>query len=195
MAGSGTAVISGTTSGATSAALQAQGFTTHEAPDTGALHELVVALGAGSVDLYVQLPTAISSRGGNAVEVVRNFLTDGLIARFDAASAVVPALTEHATVVLVSGNHPGKETDAAPDNPEARLSLMKVLGHTLLLQQAGKLTVKIVDQQQTAERIAEVAVARATKPLSVISDLAASTPDLDYAEWRDGIMNLTGTQA
>ena len=72
---------------------------------------------------------------------------------------------------------------------------MKVLGHTLLLQQGGKLAVKIVDQQQTPERVAEVAVEAPEKPLQVIADLAAKTPELDYAEWRDGIMNLTGTQA
>ena len=170
------AVLSGSDTAGTAAALRDRGYATHEAGDVGALHQLVVELGAGSIDLYLQLPTAIHARGGNAVEVVRNFLTDGLIARFDAASAVVPALAQGAAVVLVSGNHPGGEGGEAPDNPQARLALMKVLGHTLLLQQGGKLAVKIVDQQQTPERVAEVAVEAPEKPLQVIADLAAKTP-------------------
>lgn len=189
------ALISGTPDG-TAQALKDRGFDVHEAADLPALQGQVAALPPGGVSLYVQLPTQITARGANAVEVIRNFLLDGLLARFDAASAVLPALAEPATVVLVSGNHPGAGAGAsAPDNPVARLALMKVLGHSLLLERGDGLAVKVVDHQRSPERVAAVAVEPETKPLQVVTDLAAATPELDYAAWRDAMMNLTSTRA
>lgn len=187
------AVVSGSGPEPVAEALQARGFEVVVAADARALAALAAESEAPDVDVYVQLPGTIAARGDNAIERVRNFLSDGLIARFDGADAVLPALKDDAVVVLVGGNHPG--AGGAPDNPEARLSLMKVLGHTLLLERAGRgLAVKVLDAQRDAARIAALAAEPASRPLQIISDVSQISPDLDYSDWRNELMSMTATQ-
>lgn len=190
----GSAVVSGTDVAAVVGALEGRGFAVRVAADAERLRELALELGPGSQDCYVQLPVEIPARGSTAVELVRNFLTDGLMARFDDAAAILPALRDGASVLLVGGNHPG--STSAPDNPEARRALMKVLAHALLLERAGNLSVTVVDSPQGPAELAALAAGEQAVPLRVVGeDLADMAPEFDYSDWRNAIMSLTSTQA
>lgn len=199
-----TALVSGSDASTLAEKLSARGYEVTAARTMEELTDVAANLPAGSLDLYVQLPVRIAASGDTPVQVVRNFLNDGLLRRFDAASAVIPALSEHAVVALVSGNHPG--TSAAPDNPEARISLMKVLGHTMLLQcndvavgeeqeAAGGLKVKIISGVSSEENMIETILQPQVRPLRVFADIVDTEPSLDYAGWRDAILTLTETHA
>lgn len=198
-----TAVVSGTDAAAFAEALAQHGFDITATPATlSEVIEVAGGLEVGSVDLYVQLPVRIPAEGGNAVAVVRHFLSEGLLRRFDAAEAMLPALSGAGVVALVSGNHPG--TTAAPDNPEARIALMKVLGHTLLLERNGAvaadetgsgLQVKVISGTSDVAELAATIAEPQQRPLRVFANMAESEPTLDYAGWRDAILTLTETSA
>jgi hypothetical protein len=59
--------------------------------DLGALGAAVAGLAPGSLDCYVQLPVQLAPRGNAVIDLVRNFLEDGLLAWFTAASTIFPA--------------------------------------------------------------------------------------------------------
>ena len=106
------------------------------------LSEICANLTRASIDCYVQLPGRIEARGDSVVARVRNFLSDGLIRRFDAAATVLPALRPDGSVLPVAGNHPADST--GPDDQRARLSLLSVLAHALVTERGGTgLTVTI----------------------------------------------------
>jgi hypothetical protein len=50
------------------------------------------------------MPMHVAARGETVVERVRHFLDNGLPARFAAAPAILPAMSDEARVVLVGGN-------------------------------------------------------------------------------------------
>ncbi|MGI9017021.1 MAG: hypothetical protein ACR2HR_07955 [Euzebya sp.] len=196
-----TVLISGADADAVSSRLSTDGHAVTAATTVMALKELAPSITQGSVDLYIQLPVRVVTEGANAVDVIGHFLREGLLRRFDAASAVLPLLATCAATMLVGGNHPADSH--APDNPEARISLMKVLGHALLLEKPGDVTVSIV-AGAGVERIAELAQQLLTspssaKPMSVsletAEELTDSIPPLDYAHWRDALLTMTETRA
>jgi hypothetical protein len=59
--------------------------------DLGALGAAVAGLAPGSLDCYVLLPVQVAPRGNAVIDRVRNFLEDGLLAWFTAASTIFPA--------------------------------------------------------------------------------------------------------
>ena len=78
----------------------------------------------------MQLPQDVHTGRGTVVERVGEFLAGGLLARFEAAAAVLPALRPGATVVLVGGHRP--PDDDTPDDPHARFDLLRVLGQAVV---------------------------------------------------------------
>ena len=111
------------------------------------------------VDIYVQLPIVIQPRGEELVARIRNFLTDGLLARFDMASTVLPSLAPGARVVLVGG-HPNI-MPTAPDDPSARLALINVLAHAIKAQRAPEpVQVHVLDHMETASEVTDAALGR-----------------------------------
>jgi hypothetical protein len=83
----------------------------------------------GSVGCYVQLPVGIAPSGDTAVSRVHSFLEQGLLTRFRLVDAVMPALAEDATVLLVGGHT--QVGQQAPDDQSARRALLTVLAHAL----------------------------------------------------------------
>jgi len=161
------------------------------------LEELVSLCGGladGSVDLYVQLPTSVEARGSSVVARVRNFLSDGLIARFDAAGTVMPKLRRGASVVLVSGNHPADT--AAPDNQRARMALLQVLGSAVIMERPDDdLSVTIVDHLREPDELAAIALEPPAARIRVLADFAEASPELDWGDWRNELLSLTTTEA
>lgn len=187
------AIVSGTAPDAVAQALQARGFDVEVAADPGGVAALA-GRGGQPVDAYVQLPVAVAARGASAVERVRGFLTDGLMARFDSAGAVLSALADDAAVVLVGGNAPA--TTGAPDDPEARLALLRVLAHTLLLERAGGgLRIVVLEAAGDPASVAAHAADPGGRPLQVVRAAAGPPRDLDASDWRDELMALRVLEA
>ncbi|MEE8602460.1 hypothetical protein [Euzebya tangerina] len=195
-----TIVISGEDADTLAERLSASGHDTVTATDPADLDSLDVS--SGTVDLYVQLPVRVGTAGRNAVDVISHFLREGLLRRFDAASTVLPLLAPTAGVLLVAGNHP--DDSSAPDNPEARIALMKVLGHGLLLDRPTGLSVSIVGSDASPERMEELVDrmlqdADTLKPFAVwlekTEELSDEIPAWDYADWRNALLTMGETLA
>lgn len=107
---------------------------------------------------YVQLPVAVPVSGDSVLSRVRTFLRDGLLHRFDQAELVLPYLNGRATVVLVSGNTPvqtgGGDAQLASDDKGARVSMLRVLAHTIRLDRGGEISTSVVDGRKGSMAIA-----------------------------------------
>jgi hypothetical protein len=171
-------------------ALEQAGYNAIRAPEHELLPEQTKAIAPGSVDCYVQLPGRISARGETVVERVRNFLTDGLIRRFDAVAVISPTLRSDACVLLVSGNHP--DEPGAPDNQRARLALLQVLAHSLLIERGGTgMTVTIIGERRSPAELVELVHSPSDRPVRLIAELKEIDPELDYDDWRNEVMAFT----
>jgi hypothetical protein len=154
------------------------------------------------VDAYVQLPTLLSvesqSSADSLVERVGRFLADGLLTRFRSAAAVLPQLSEDATVVLVAGNTPVPGTGV--DDQAARSSMLRVLAHALRAEEAPRrLRVRVLEHGSSPDAIARCAAGEdVVKPsASASASSSASGPpagssdvDMSYADWRTEVLGL-----
>jgi hypothetical protein len=173
-------------------ALRRRGFDVAVASEAEGVGALAGELAPGSLQCYVQLPGDTPAHGETVVERVRNFLVDGLIARFGGAAAVVPALAPGAVVLLVAGNHP--QDSRAPDNHEARLALLDTLATCLVIERAGEgLRPLVVRAERSDGEIAELAVDPRAERAAALNELVEERPDALFSDWRDEILGLTHT--
>jgi hypothetical protein len=174
---------------AVSAALRAAGAEVTAVDDLEQLGAAFAGLAPGSLDCYVQLPVHVAARGDAVIERVRNFLEDGLLARFAAASTILPAVSDKGRVVLVGGNTPVEAT--APDDQNARLALLDVLAHAI---QADKLAtrfgVRVLPHDESAEHIAAVALGGEPTREQALASLRAREPEMSFDDWRIEVMGL-----
>jgi hypothetical protein len=145
-----------------------------------------VAAGA-RFDAYVQLPVHIEPVGGTVVARLEHFLSQGLLARFRAAVAVLPALGDEARVVLVAGHYPVHAS--APDDERARFGLMRVLGDAICADMAPrKAHLRLVGH---GAELPELVAAVMNGPTDAAH--ARSGPvDLSYEDWRTEVLGLVG---
>jgi hypothetical protein len=171
-------------------ALRKAGAEVIEVDDLAKMEGAMAGIAPGSLDGYVQLPVHVSARGDSVVERVRNFLEDGLLARFAAASAVLPAMSDDARVVLVGGNTYVEAS--APDDHSARLGLLKVLADAFQADKsATKIQVRVMPHSDLAEDIGAVALG-APEPTreQALADLMAKEPKMSFDDWRIEVMGL-----
>ena len=172
---------------AVSAALRDAGALVTAVDDLGKLDAAVA--GIGSLDCYVQLPVHVAARGRAVTERVRNFLEDGLLARFTAASTILPALSDGGRVVLVGGNTPVEAS--APDDQSARLALLDVLAHAIQADSsASRIGVRVLPHDESAEHIAAVALGGKLTREQALAELRAREPEMSFDDWRIEVMGL-----
>jgi hypothetical protein len=82
--------------------------------------------GPGAFDGYVQLPASFTVQGDTAVSRVHHFFADGVLARFPAVAAALPALTPEARLTFVTGVLPPDVS--TEDDVAARSALVRILG-------------------------------------------------------------------
>ena len=178
---------------AVSAALRNAGAEVIAVDDLAALGAAVAGLAPGSLDCYVQLPVHVAPRGNAVIDRVRNFLEDGLLARFTAASTILPALSDDGRVILVGGNTPGEAS--APDDQSARLALLDVLAHAI---QADRSTTRIrirrLPNTESAEQIATVALGGEPTREEALADLRAREPKMSFDDLHTEVMGLVNGQ-
>jgi hypothetical protein len=174
---------------AVSAALKDAGAEVIAVDDLGRLDAAIAGMAPGSLHCYVQLPVHVPARGGAVVERVRNFLEDGLLARFTAASTILPALSEGGRVVLVGGNTPIEAS--VPDDQGARLALLDVLAHAIQADGATtRIRIRRLPNTESAEQIAAVALGREPTPEEALADLQAREPKMSFDDLRIEVMGL-----
>jgi hypothetical protein len=175
--------------------LEGEGVEVVPVTDTQDVDRLERAIGGRTVDGYVQLPSLlpVDSDGsrGSLVAQVGQFLADGLLARFYLADVVLAHLAAEATVVLVGGNTPVQ--GRAVDDQDARLSLLRVLGHAMRAASAeSRLKVRVLAHGTDPGEVADVALGR-RKPEprpSAQAPAGDSDVDLSYADWRTQLLGL-----
>jgi hypothetical protein len=174
---------------AVSAALRDAGAEVISVDDLGRLDAAVAHIAPGTLHCYVQLPGHVAARGRAVVERVRNFLEDGLLARFTAASTILPALSEGGRVVLVGGNTPVEAS--APDDHSARLALLDVLAHAIQADGATtRIRIRRLPNTESAEQIAAVALGREPTREEALADLQAREPKMSFDDLRIEVMGL-----
>ena len=186
-----TVVVTGATEpvAAVSEALRHQGAEVVAVDDLSKLDAALAALEPGSVDGYVQLPVHVEARGGTVVDRVHNFLEDGLLTRFAASAAILPAMSDEGRVVLVAGNTLVEAS--APDDQSARLGLLGVLAHAIQADKsATALQVRVLPSDELAVHIAAVALGAERSREQALAELMAREPKMSFDEWRIEVMGL-----
>jgi hypothetical protein len=172
-----------------SEALRKAGAEVISVDDLGKLDAALAGVPPGSLAGYVQLPVNVVARGDSVVERVRNFLEDGLLARFSAASAILEAVSDEARVVLVGGNTFVEAS--APDDHSARLGLLKVLADAFQADKsATKIQVRVLPADELAEHIGAVALGAEPTREQALADLLAQEPKMSFDDWRIEVMGL-----
>jgi hypothetical protein len=145
-------------------------------------------LDPGSVACYVQMPVAITPSGDTAVSRVHSFLEEGLLTRFRLVDAVMPALSEDATVLLVGGHTQVEQQ--APDDQSARWALLGVLAHAVRADRAPVAThVRVLDHTNTAAEIADLAVT-GRGPSQERRSARSAEAVRAYEDWRTELFGL-----
>lgn len=178
---------------AVSVALREAGAEVTAVDDLGKLDAAIAGIAPGSLDCYVQLPVQFSARGNAVTERVRNFLEDGLLARFTAASTILPRLSEAGRVVLLGGNAPVGAS--APDDQSARLALLDVLAHAIQADSsATRIGVRVLPHDASVEYIASVALGARPTREQALAELRAREPEMSFEDWRIEVMGLVNGQ-
>jgi len=174
---------------AVSEALRHAGAEVIAVDDLAKLDATFAGISPGSLDGYVQLPVHVAARGNTVVERVHNFLEDGLLARFAAASTILPALSDEGRVVLVGGNTLVEVP--APDDQGARLALLGVLAHAIQADKsATRIEVRVLPHDDLAEHVAAVALGAEPTREQTLAELLDREPPMSFDDWRIEVMGL-----
>jgi hypothetical protein len=123
------------------------------------------------------------------VERTQAFLTGGLLTRFTAATAVLPALRWGATVILVGGHQP---PEGLPDDPRARRDLLTVLARAVIGDTASRgVRTAVVDADHSPADIASVAQSRGHLRRHDMARYAALPSTGSYDDWRRDAFSLS----
>jgi hypothetical protein len=174
-------------------ALEKAGFTVTRAGGTLADVEAVSAdFAPRTLDCYVQLPRQTPVSGPTLVSRIHEFLSEGLLKRFETAGQILPLLANDACVVLVAGNIPG---GATPDDRHARIDLLRVLARAILAD-CDKADVRavVVGTERSAAEIAEIALHRGDERRRRQAQVAALPPEMPYEDWQREFLTLTADE-
>jgi hypothetical protein len=171
-----------------SAALQEVGYSVVRVPEPGDVAKACAGIEPGTIACYVQLPKETRVDAPSLIGRVRQFLSEGLLARFEQASVVVPCLAKDGCVVLVAGNLPGAAT---PDDRHARIDLLRVLARAVLAEcEGGDVRAVVVAYDRSPAEIADIARRRGDQAGKKAAEVAA-LGDMNYADWQREYLTLT----
>jgi hypothetical protein len=165
--------------------LRRRGAEVTQVVDLDQLPEVCGAAGAAAFDSYVQLPSTFDMQGDTVIDRVHHFYADGVLARFPALGAAVPALTDRARIIFVLGVLPAEV--ASDDDRNARRSLTQVLAHAAHAESPqATYAVQVLDADTTIPDVASAALGEGSRSQQLLDRLS----DLDYADWRVEILGL-----
>lgn len=170
------------------AALEQAGFSVIRVPEADDLGAACAGIDPGTLACYVQLPKETKVDAPSLIGRVRQFLAEGLLARFEAASAVIPLMSKDGCVVLVAGNLPGAST---PDDRHARIDLLRVLARAVLAECEGNdVRAVVVGNDRSPTQIADLVLRRGDEASQKAAEVAA-IGDMNYADWQREFLSLT----
>ena len=165
-------------------ALRRRGATVTEVTDLAQVPQACSTAGEGAFDGYVQLAAAFRMEGSTAVQRVRHFYANGVLARFSALDAARAALASPASVVFVLGPLPPEMT--TDDDRTARAALTGVLGRAARSDAApGELTIRVLDADAEADRIAALALGQTPPPRE-----EPRLAEMSLEDWRMELMSV-----
>lgn len=174
---------------AVSRILQAHDCQVVEVDDLERVPQACAEAGEGTFDAYVQLPATFAIEGDTAIERLHHLFARGVMARFPAMNAAVPALRPSGRIVLVPWSLPAEV--ATDDDIEARSALFRVLAHAAQADGGDDTVVRVLGSSTSPEDIALVALGReAARPAAVESLSAVS-----YADWRVELLGLVSVES
>lgn len=169
-------------------ALEQEGFSVVRVPEPGDLGAACAGIDPGTLACYVQLPKETKVDAPSLIGRVRQFLAEGLLARFEAAAAVVPLMSKDGCVVLVAGNLPGAST---PDDRHARIDLLRVLARAVIAECDGNdVRAVVVGNDRSPADIADLVLRRGDEASRKAAEVAA-IGDMNYADWQREFLSLT----
>jgi hypothetical protein len=174
-------------------ALEKVGFTVTLAGGSPAdIDAACSAIPDGSLRCYVQLPRQTPVSGPTLVDRIHEFLSEGLLKRFEAAGRILPLLAPDACVVLVAGNIPG---GATPDDRHARIDLLRVLARAILADcEKGDVRAVVVGTERSSEEIADITLNRGDERRRRQAQVAALSPEMPYEDWQREFLTLTADE-
>jgi hypothetical protein len=170
-------------------ALRARDATVTEVTDLDDMPAVCQTSGPGAFDSYVQLPSTFHPNGETAIQRVHHFYAAGVLRRFTALDAAVPALAPGARVTFVLGQLPPEAS--TPDDRAARRALTRVLAQAATADTTdGRLLVRVLDSGSPPEDIAFVALGGDLAKQELLQRLAT----LSYADWRVELLGLASVE-
>jgi hypothetical protein len=170
------------------AALEAAGYSVLRVPEPGDVAAACAEIEPGTLACYVQLPKETKVDAPSLIGRVRQFLSEGLLARFEQAATVAPCMSKDGCVVLVAGNLPGAAT---PDDRHARIDLLRVLARAILAECEGAdVRAVVVATDRSPSEIADLARRRGDRSDKQAAEVAA-LGDMNYADWQREYLSLT----
>jgi hypothetical protein len=167
------------------AVLREQGAEAVVVDDIADVPKACAEAGPGAFDGYVQLPATFSVAGDTAVARVHHFFAEGVLARFPAVSAALPALVPGAArLTFVMGVLP-PEVDTA-DDVAARAALVRILARAARADRADGLRVVVLDSGSSAKDIALSALGRGGHRPSMDEDPSEE----NVADWRMELLGM-----
>ena len=160
-----------------------------EVADLERVPQACAEAGEGTFDAYVQLPAAFAIEGATAIERLHHLFVRGVLARFPAMNAAVPALKPGGRITVVAWPLPAEV--ATDDDIEARSALFRVLAHAAQADGGDDTVVRVLGSRTPPEDIAAAALGReSARPASVESLSAVS-----YADWRVELLGLVSVES
>jgi hypothetical protein len=173
--------------GDVAAVLRENGGTAVEVHDIADVPQ-ACAEAVGPFDGYVQLPATFTVAGDTAVARVHHFFGDGVLARFPAVAAALPALAAGARITFVTGVlPPDVSTD---DDVAARAALVRVLGRAARADGPPGLRVSMLGSGSTPKEIALTALGRNTEWEALTDD----ADRMSYADWRVELLGMMSAE-
>jgi hypothetical protein len=166
------------------AVLREQGAEAVEVDDIADVPSACAEAGPGAFDGYIQLPATFTVEGDTAVARVHHFFAEGVLARFPAVGAALPALVRDARLTFVTGVLPPEV--ATKDDVAARAALIRILAQAARADAPGGLRVAVLDTGASPKDIAMTALGRGAGRGSLPNDLS----DEDFAEWRMELLGM-----
>jgi hypothetical protein len=171
------------------AALERRGAQVTRVTDLAEVPAVCRAAGAAAFHGYVQLPATFEMRGETAVERLRRFYAEGVLARYSALDAALPALAPDARVTCVLGILPPEAETA--DDIAARRALVRVLARAARADTPdGRLSVAILDAGTAADDVAFAALGGDLAKQELLNRLE----QVDYQEWRVELFGLVSVE-
>ena len=168
-------------------ALERYGYAVSLAGTTENLGDLAAAMPPASLSCYVQLPFDTDVEACTPVGRLGQFYVTALNDRLQAATSVAPLLRADALVALVAGD---EVPDGTPDDPHARMGLLRLISRALSAGY-GEMKSVVLDADRSPEEIAFLAARNGEDRSWLHSGVRDIPGNVNFAEWRQELMGLS----